>query len=199
MGSERTCQAREPARELCDRVAMTFPNPRPPTTDAPAIRAGRMLLAFSLCAWICACDGPIGPLPGGRLRGEENPCLGDWTAFASEREVELEVSPDSPRSVRIWNVVQDGRLFVPGDFLTPVKRWPHQVEVDSRVRVRIAGKLYRCTARRVSETTLIESLRRETARKYNLEPDGWAARSEVWWFELVPRADDVSVRDSERR
>jgi hypothetical protein len=199
MGSERTCQAREPARDLCDRAAMTRPSPRNPTTDTAAIRTGRRLLALSLCIWACACDGPIGPLPGGRLRGEEEPCPGDWTAFASEREVELEVSPDSPRSVRIWNVVQDGRLFVPGDFLTPIKRWPHQVVVDPRVRVRIAGELYRCTARRVSDSTLIDSLRRETARKYALEPDGWAARSEVWWFELVPREDDAPIRDSEAR
>lgn len=158
-----------------------------------------MLLALSLCMWICACDGPIGPIPGGRLRGEENPCLGDWTAFASEREVELEVSPDAPRSVRIWSVVHDRRLFVPGDFLTPIKRWPHQVGVDPRVRVRIAGELFRCDARRIRDAPLIETLRRGAGRKYALEPDGWAARSEVWWFELVPRENDRPVRDPEKR
>ena len=199
MGSPPTCQAREPARELCDRTAMTPPSPRPTTTHASSIRATQVLLALFPCLLVCACDGPIGPLPGGRLRGAENLCLVDWAAVASEREVELEVSPDSPRSVRIWNVVHDGRLFVPGDFLTPLKRWPQQVMDDSRVRVRIAGKLYRCSARRVHDTTLIDSLRRETARKYALAPDGWAARSEVWWFELIPREDALGVSDSEKR
>lgn len=179
-------------RNLCDLPAMARPSLGSRTTDARALRAARMLLGLSLCAWVCAwvcaCDGPIGPLPGGRLRGDETPCPGDFRAFASEREVELEVSPDAPRSVRIWNVVSDGRLFVPGDFLTPIKRWPHQVVIDSRVRVRMAGQLFRCSARRVEDAALIETLRRETARKYALEPDGWAARSEVWWFELVPRS-----------
>jgi hypothetical protein len=199
MGSDRTCQARERARELCEPSAMRRPSRKAITIDARSIHAGRVLLALSLCAWVCACDGPIGPLPGGRLRGEESPCPDDFRAFASEREVELEISPDAPRSVRIWNVVQDGRLFVPGDFLTPIKRWPHQVMLDSRVRVRIAGKLFRCTARRLGDAALIDSLRRETARKYALEPDGWAARSEVWWFELVPRDDDLLIRASETR
>lgn len=151
----------------------------------------RDLLALFLFAWICtgacACDGPIGPLPGGRLRGEELECPADWSGYEAEHEVELEVSPDAPRSVRIWNVGQEGRLFVPGDFLTPMKRWPEQVMADPRVRIRIAGELFRCAARRIVEVGLVDSLRREAARKYALEPDGWAARSEVWWFEIVRR------------
>lgn len=197
MDSDRSCQVRERAGDLCDRAAMTSSSPRPRTTDSPAIHAGQVLLALSLCAWVCACDGPIGPLPGGRLRGEEAICPGDFRAFASEREVELEVSPDAPRSVRIWNVVKDGRLFVPGDFLTPIKRWPHQVMVDSRVRIRIAGELFRCSAHRLGDPALIDSLRLAAARKYGVEPDGWAAHSEVWWFELVPREDDLPIKAPE--
>ena len=154
----------------------------------------RRLLTLGLfvwvCAGVCACDGPVGPLPGGRLRGADAACPDDWYAYASEREVELEVSPDAPRSVRIWNVVHAGRLFVPGDFLTPIKRWPQQVVADSRIRIRIAGKLFRCDAQRVADVELVDSLRREAAHKYALEPDGWAARSEVWWFELARRSSD---------
>jgi hypothetical protein len=178
---------------------MTNPSPRPLVADARAGSPRRVLLVLALCAWVSACDGPVGPLPGGRLRGDESACPGDFRAFAAEREVELEVSPETPRSVRIWNVVHGARLFVPGDFLTPMKRWPHAVVADSRVRIRIAGQLFRCTARRVEDATLIESLRREIAHKYALDPDGWAARSEVWWFELGARAEDAPVRASETR
>lgn len=152
-----------------------------------------------LHAALVACDGPVGPLPGGRLRGEDAPCAVDWRGFEAEREVDLEVSPDAPRSVRIWNVVVAGQLFVPGDFLTPRKRWPHQVMADARVRIRIAGRLFRCDARRISDPSVIDALRREAARKYALEPDGWAAQSEIWWFELRPRTADVPIRASETR
>ena len=93
--------------------------------------------------------------------------------------------------MRIWSVVVDDRLFVPGDFLTPRKRWPAQVVADPRVRIRIEDQIYRCLARRVTDPATIEALRRATARKYRVAPDGWAARSEVWWFELGPRRGDA--------
>lgn len=173
------------------------------STEAHTRSIGHRTLATALlaaaCALLAACDGPVGPLPGGRLRGEDAPCPVDWRERSTEREVELEVAPEAPRSVRIWNVVESGRLYVPGDFLTPGKRWPHQVIADPRVRLRIAGELFRCEARRVSDPARIDTLRREAARKYALEPDGWAARSEVWWFELQPRAEDAPVRASETR
>jgi hypothetical protein len=157
-----------------------------------------LLAALALFAGLAlACDGPVGPIPGGALRGEAKNCPTAWTAFATEREVEFEVSPSRPRSVRIWNVVLEGRLYVPGDFLTPIKTWPHRVVADPRVKLRIAGQLFRCRALRVEDAATIEALRREAARKYDLEPDGWAARSEVWWFAIEPRtAEADSDRDA---
>ncbi len=171
------------------------PDPIAPAACTKASRRGgspARLLAF--CSLLLACDGPVGPLPGGQLAGPDAACPVDWRALAGEREVELELKPEAPRSVRIWNVVVAGRLFVPGDFLTPIKRWPHQVLADPRVRIRIAGRIFNCEARRVEDPERIEALRAEAARKYALEPDGWAARSEVWWFELVPRPDEAGIR-----
>ncbi|MEZ4278266.1 MAG: hypothetical protein R3F21_01460 [Myxococcota bacterium] len=149
---------------------------------------------FAFCSLLLACDGPVGPLPGGRLAGPDTACPVEWQALAGEREVELELMPDAPRSVRIWNVVVAGRLFVPGDFLTPIKRWPQQVVADPRVRIRIAGRIHRCLAQRVEDPELIEGLRRAAAEKYELEPDGWAAQSEIWWFELRPRPEEAAIR-----
>jgi len=153
-----------------------------------AARVARVALA----TLALACDGPVGPLPGGRLSGDAEPCPVSFAEYADEREVELEVAPERPRSVRIWSVVVGDRLFVPGDFLTPWKRWPHQVVADPRVRLRIAGRLFACRAERVGESGTIEALRRATAAKYALEPDGLAARSEVWWFALVPAREPAA-------
>lgn len=176
--------------------------------DGPGGARRRWRLASALCALaggaglallLVPRDGPWGPIPGGRLEGEDEPCPGDARPFASVREVELELAPEAPRSVRIWSVVVDDRLFVPGDFLTPIKRWPQQVVDDPRVRIRIDGRIYRCRARRVGDPDEIAALRREAARKYRLEAEGWAARSEVWWFELEPRVDEGSGHPARAR
>ena len=142
-----------------------------------------------LAASACFTDGPVGMFPGGAFADESQPCpVGtQWRAFAGELESELEVRPKRPRSVTTWNLVHEDAFYVPADFITPLKFWPEQVLADPRVRVRIAGQVFACTARREEDPARIEAIRAAMAAKYELEPDGLAARTEVWWFELVPR------------
>jgi hypothetical protein len=140
-------------------------------------------------------DGPWGMIPGGAFRGTETgrPCVAlVATGATALAEIELEVRTPTPRSMTIWNVVLDESMYVPADFLTPFKRWPHHVEADSRVRVRADGQVYRCAAVRVTDPDQIEALRRAIAAKYAIEPDGWASRAEVWWFELGPAPEQGS-------
>jgi hypothetical protein len=127
--------------------------------------------------------------PGGAFDSKSEPCLatGEWERFAGEVESELEVRPSRPRSVRTWNVVHDGALYVPADFLTPVKRWPYQVLENSNVRVRIGGETFSCRATRIEEPAVVAAIRERVGRKYELDPDGRPARVEVWWFRLDPR------------
>lgn len=133
-------------------------------------------------------DGPFGPWPGGRLRGSSQPCeAADWSALTDFRELEIEVWPESPRSLTTWGVVHEGELFVPADFLTPWKRWPQQVTIDSRIRVRVDHSIFDCAAHRVTDTGRIEALRRAIASKYELSPHGRAAQVDVWWFAVGPR------------
>lgn len=133
-------------------------------------------------------DGPIGMIPGGALRGAEEPCTAaDWDAYADAREVEVEVRPKRPRSVTTWSVVHEGALHLSADFLTPWKRWPYQVLEDPRIRVRVAGRIFACRARRVDAPAAIAALREAAAVKYEVDPDGLAARVEVWWFRVEPR------------
>ena len=148
----------------------------------------------------CFTDGPVGMFPGGRLRGESGPCPGpgDWERFRETEESELEVRPARPRSVRTWNVVHDGVLHLPADFLTPIKRWPYQVQDDPNVRVRIDGETFACRAARVIDPGSVEALRLATGTKYGIEPDSRAARVEVWWFRLDPR-DEADREDDATR
>ena len=133
-------------------------------------------------------DGPWGMVPGGSLLGPSEPCTAaHWGDYVSLPELELEVRPEAPRSVTTWSVVYAGQLFVPADFMLPGKRWPHQVAADERVRVRARGRIFECRARRVRDAQLAEALRRAIGTKYELDPNGWAARSDVWWFRILDR------------
>jgi len=149
------------------------------------------LVAATACAaWLATglLDGPWGMLPGGRLVGSSAGCeTARWEEFASTREVELEVRPSSPRSLTTWSVVHEGELFVPADFLTPWKRWPHQVLEDDRIRLRLGGRIFECRAERVADEQKIEQLRLAIATKYDLQADGRAATIDVWWFRVRPR------------
>jgi hypothetical protein len=100
-------------------------------------------------------------------------------------DLELEVSPDAPRSVTTWFVVVDGILYVPSASAAK-KTWPGLVEKDGRVRVRIDGKLYELHAMRVSDPAIGKKLSEAVTAKYGFGdgqpvPDAWA-------FALLPRA-----------
>jgi len=79
-------------------------------------------------------------------------------------------------------VVHGGELFVPANFMLPFQRWPHQVLEDERVVIRIRGVLYRARAFRVTAPEFVAELRQIVAKKYDVDPKGRAARSEVWFF-----------------
>ena len=168
-----------------------------PASRSRARRAVRLALAVAGLAaltWILGSalasrlDGPLGMIPGGPFRGAAAPCpeaaLPGWSAA---REVEVEVWPPRPRSVTTWSVVHEGALYLPADFLTPWKRWPHQAMEDPRVRLRVAGQVFACRVERVRDPGRIAALRDEAVAKYDVEPDGLAARTEVWWFRVGPR------------
>ncbi len=151
---------------------------REPGKHRPVAAVAGALLLF-------ACGGPLGPIPGGALAGPEVACP---SSFPSDlRETEIEVRPEDPYSVTTWNVVLDGALHIPADFLNPVKRWPHFLEADDRVRLRVGSLVYACLAVRVEDPVRIDALRTAAARKYGLDPDGAAASTEVWWYRIVGR------------
>jgi len=134
--------------------------------------------------------GPIGFVPGGRLSGplaaDQDP---DWSFTDAVETIQVEVDPRDPLSVTTWVFTHRGELYVAADFFNPWKRWPHLALEDPRVRLRIEGEIYERRAVRVTDPALIEELRRAIGEKYDVDPEGLAARVDVWFFRMDPRAD----------
>jgi hypothetical protein len=108
------------------------------------VAAAIALLAVGFLAWARLLhDGPLGPIPGGTLRGEPAAELpSDWT-FAN-REPYLLVESRAfalPWSGQVWFLAHRGRLhlLLPAFFGDDLKR---RLDVDPRLRVRLDGRLY---------------------------------------------------------
>jgi hypothetical protein len=132
-------------------------------------------------------DGPIGPFPGGALVSGEAVAtpVTDWSFASSIQTLELEVSPEKPRSVTTWFLVLDGTLYVPSGGAAR-KTWPALVERDGRVRVRLDGKIYALQATRVNDPAIAKRLSEAVAAKYGFG-DGQPVEG-AWAFALAPRS-----------
>jgi hypothetical protein len=139
-------------------------------------------------------DGPIGPFPGGELRGGElhqgpEP---DWSFARDLQDIEFQLV-DPPRSRTIWCMVHDGKLYIVSGYMrsavAPVwKKWPAEAERDGRAVVRVAGKRYERDVVRIHDPALIEPLVAELRRKYPGTQQMTAAAAEAGdaWFYALP-------------
>ncbi len=132
-------------------------------------------------------DGPIGPFPGGAFVAGEaaGPGAGDFSAVKDESTLELEMTPDNPRSITAWFVVVGGTLYVPSASAES-KTWPGLVAADGRVRVRIGGKIYDLQATRVTDREVGGLIAEAVHAKYGVG-DGTPMEG-AWAFELLPRS-----------
>ena len=88
------------------------------------------------------CDGPLGPFPGGAMSGTSvSEPVSDWSFLAARDTVELQVSPDAPRSVTTAIIVHEAEAFIPCR-LPKRKTWPRLATSDPRVTLRVEGKLH---------------------------------------------------------
>jgi len=156
-------------------------------------------------------DGPIGPIPGGVLRGGDLIADADvdWS-FAAETElVQLQlVEPMGSRTTGV--LVYEGQLYIPCDLgfiwrrapgpakwlmalVWLVKTWHEQALRDGRVVVRIEGNRYERQAVKVNEPQLLEALRGSVEERAvallssplrGASPDTDA----IWFFRLDPRS-----------
>ena len=89
--------------------------------------------------------GPIGPIPGGALWGEQRAPVEDWsfTDAIKEIQVQTHVGP-LPWTVTTWVLSHDGELFLAAGNCDRI--WTHRVMDDPEIRVRIDGVVYELRA-----------------------------------------------------
>ncbi len=152
----------------------------------------RTLLAvyFALAISLPAC-GPLGPIPGGALRGAPaNQPPASWDDVAGVEQIQLESRPLDPYSVNTWCGVYAGHLYVPTSMILgaddPMERsWVKNVLEDPDVRVRIGDIVYPLRAVRVEDEQELLAVRQVLLAKYEIESDPHVDKG--WIFRLEPR------------
>jgi hypothetical protein len=146
------------------------------------------ILALAAVAFLARiADGPTGPFPGGPLRsGPVMTPPSDWGFASDVQEVELQLESQGI-SRTTWILVYEGQAYIPCSLdFPPFKTWYRKAAQDGRAIVRIDGKRYEVTLRRVDEEATIAALRQVAARKYSSGPRPPEGR--VWFFRLDPRS-----------
>lgn len=133
-----------------------------------------MRRAIAAGALLTACAGPVGPFPGGALRGEAAAPPADWSFLERASPCALELRPADPHSVRLTCFATDGRLYV-ACVQGAARRWARMLGDDPRVRVRVGGKVYSLVAVRLTEAE---------ERRGILSEDGDVPSESTWIWRL---------------
>lgn len=136
---------------------------------------------------LCLGFGPCGPIPGGRLSGEESLVpVDDWSFVDAIPRCAVEVRPDSPYSVTTNCMSWQGRLFISCSNCEP-KKWARYALEDPTGRVRIGDHVYPVMVSAVENPAVLDAVWMARANKVGSNemeprPDAWAT------FEMVSRA-----------
>ena len=95
---------------------------------------------IALCAAGCL---PLGPIPGGELRGTVAPPPRAWASLGTFRTIQLETNPSDPYSVNVWAAPVGPYLYIG---CRPTSQWLPFVRASSDVRLRIGSTLYELSA-----------------------------------------------------
>ncbi len=146
------------------------------------------LLLFVAAAFVAARfhDGPLAMIPGGPLSSGvlvSSP-VSDWSFTESLETIELQLAEDDT-SRTTWILVSDGRAFIPCSLgFPPGKNWHLRADQDGRAILRILGKRYPVTLKRLSNSPLESELEATVSSKYGGGPPGDAG---VWFFSVESR------------
>ncbi len=145
-----------------------------------------LFYAHLLFATGCLGSGPCAMFPGGELDGRPAPPPPTWEVLGTGTQCDLEVNPESPKSVYIDCYTYEGQLYVHSHRWARTPRWWGEAwvtaaERDPNVRLRVHGELYELHARPVTD----ESIRVEVlkSRGFDPVPEG------IQLFELHRRPD----------
>jgi hypothetical protein len=154
-----------------------------------SIAGAALLLAGSLVAIVLLLflvrkfsDGPLGPIPGGPMSGDT---AEDLTIQFDHPIglIELQVNPESPRSITVGALPYRTELYVPAIFAER-KSWPAEVSGDPHVVVRWKGKLYPRIAVRVRDSELLAELRQTIAAADTNSGSKLLMAPTTWYFRL---------------
>lgn len=140
-------------------------------------------LAAAGLALVSACNGPLGPIPGGRISGSDAAVPAGWTGLGDSGLAEIETNPSDPYSVTIAYTIVDGQLYANAG--GKESRWAKNTVENPEVRLKIDGKIYDVRAIRVEDPAEIASFGKAWTRDlFRRDPTQF---DELWLFRLVPR------------
>lgn len=130
-------------------------------------------------------DGPLGPIPGGAFVGPVDPNPDpEWTDM--EEVIELEIRPEKPWSLSVWNVVIDGELYVPSA-RGAQRRWTSVALANPNIRVRTRDKIYEQRIEKVDDPALRRTIGEAVVARYGLDGSDEDDLESTWFFHVVPR------------
>jgi hypothetical protein len=140
-------------------------------------------------------DGPLEIIAGGPFTsGELSPAPDDWSFLTDRDTIEFQTL-DPARSRTVWLAVHDSRLFVVSGYMTTGygaiwKQWPHYLQQDDRIILRIDGRLHEQRLQRITSGSDIEPVLSEFSRKYGDDLGMGATEvteGHTWMYQVVDR------------
>lgn len=158
--------------------------------SAALIAIGLFLIAMRFS------DGPLEIISGGPFKsGELTSPPADWSFLKERHTIEFQtLEPQTSRTV--WVAAVEGRLFVVSGYMNTGyaaiwKQWPHYLEDDNRIILRIDGKLYEQRLIRITDDPAVIPVLNELSRKYlggaAVTSNEQVIQGDTWMFEVVDR------------
>jgi hypothetical protein len=158
---------------------------------------GPAVIVLSVAAFLFAMgyhDGPLEIISGGAFKtGELSAAPSDWHALKDRETIEFQtLDPISSRTV--WVATYEGRVFIVSGYMNQWyaaiwKQWPHYLEDDNRIIVRIDGKLYEQKLERVMTGPAVVPVLNELSRKYlggaQVTSASQVTDGDTWMYEIV--------------
>lgn len=155
-----------------------------------------LVIAFALFIFSARfADGPLEIIAGGPFAtGTPAAAPADWSFLTDRGTIEFQTLVPA-RSRTVWLAVNDGKLFIVSGYMTTNygaiwKQWPHYLDADDRIILRIDGNLYEQRLQRVMDGPDVMPVLLEFNRKYGAgEPTSISTITdgETWMYQVVPR------------
>ena len=144
-------------------------------------------------------DGPIaiiagGPFQSGALYEGPEP---DWSDMRTRQEVEFQLV-EPARSRTTWIAEHEGKPYIVSGYMNTTfgklwKKWPHEIEKDDRILLRVDDVIYERRLVRIMEGPEIRPVVEQLAEKYfggaaPEDPDAVVRNGDMWLYEVAPRS-----------